>query len=547
MKGKWRICSIALAVSSAISIQNAQAMSIQTGSPDWEARWDNTIRYNAGWRLKNRDSDLANNNANDQAEYLFDKGDMISNRVDLFSELDITYQNMMGGRVSVAAWYDERYGDEGESHPSLTGASSYRDNKFSRYTKRYYAGPSGELLDAFVWGNFQVGDTDLGLMVGRHAVLWGESVFPVAAGNSVAFAQTPSNGLKQAMSPGATAKETSLPLNQISLNWQIMNNVSLSGLYTLEWRQSRVPEGGTYFGLNDGLLNGPDFLAPGIPWVESDEPQSGDWGVSVRWRPSILNEPTLGFYYRQFADKGASWAAQMVALNGAPGARTVYAEDIKLAGASIATNIGPHAVSAELSYRMDTPLVSMSPTFTSPSDYEGARGNTWHFLINGTTLFGQTAFWDTALLLGELTYQRLGTVKQNSSHYRSAATMQSCRSDTVVKGCATKHAWHFAANFTPTWQQVFPSIDISAPIVLQTGLKGNAPTGGINEGGSVLRVGVAADYQRRHKLELAYTNYWGKSKFLGGMSAAGPFDQTNGPLAAREDRDYVSLTYDFSF
>ncbi|VVO78050.1 hypothetical protein PS874_01519 [Pseudomonas fluorescens] len=544
---KMCLSSIAVAVAGAISAQNVQAITVPTGNPDWEIRWDNTVRYNTGWRVGERDSGLANNNANDQAEYLYDKGDMITNRLDLFSELDVTYQNRMGARVSAAAWYDERYGDKGKSHPSLENLSSYRNNKFSSYTKRFYAGPSGELLDAFVWGNYQLGETELALKVGRHALLWGESVFPVASANSVSYSQAPGDGLKQAISPGATAKETTLPLNQVTATWQVLPSVSLSGLYTFEWRGSRVPEGGTYFGVNDSILRGPDLLAPGIPWVDADEPDGGDWGLNVRWRPSILNEPTLGFYYRRFADKGPSWAAQRVSLNGSSEARTVYAEDIKLAGMSIATNVGAHAVSAELSYRMDTPLVSQSPLFVSPGDYEGARGNTWHFLINGTTLFGQTAYWDTAVLLAELTYQRLDKVKQNESHFRSADTMASCASDTVVKGCTTKDAWHFAVNFTPTWQQVLPSVDISTPIIFQTGLKGNAPTGGINEGGSVMRLGIAADYQLRHKLELAYTNYWGKSKNLGGVSAAGPFDATNGALATYEDRDFVSLTYNFSF
>ncbi len=541
---------IAFATAGALGASGgAQAMDIPVDNREFSIRWDNTVRYNAGWRAASRDDGLANNPANDSANYLFDHGDMVTNRLDLYSEFDVTYQRRMGARVSASAWYDERYDRSVASHPELDDQLTYSDGEFSSYTKRFFEGPSAEMLDAFVWGNFVLGSTDLSVRLGRHAALWGEALLPTASGNSVAFGQAPSDGLKSTTSPGASAKETVLPLNQATATWQLNPRISISALYTFEWRETRLPEGGTFLGLNDGILQGPDLLAPNIPWGEPQEGDSGDWGVSLQWRSTLPGEPGLGFYYRRFDDKNPSWAAQLVNMpDDTLQARTVYAEDVEVMGVSLATNIGGSAVSTELSYRKDTPLQSQSPVFTPTSNLEGARGDTWHFLVNSSTIFNQTRFYDTAVLTAELTYQRLDRVTQNSSHFRSAETQPAaCGEHTVVRGCATRDATHLALIFNPSWQQVLPSVDLSLPMVFQRGLDGNAPTGGINEGGQVYRVALKADYQRRHGFEVAYINYSGKSKDLGQSSAAGSYRTTNGALAAYEDRDLITFTYTSTF
>ncbi|MCC4114774.1 DUF1302 domain-containing protein [Aromatoleum toluclasticum] len=540
---------IAAAIAAALPATRALAFEMDTGNSDLNVRWDNSIRYNAGWRVADRKSALANNNANDQAEFLFDKGDMVNNRVDLLTELDVAWKQKSGLRLSAAAWADGAYGASGESHPRLAGRETYTKNRFSGYTKRFYRGPDGEVLDAFLWGNLELGGTELALKAGRHASLWGEAVFPTASANSVAFAQAPSDGLKSATSPGANAKETVLPLNQVTATWQVDPNLSFSGLYTLEWRSSRLPEGGTFFGISDGLLLGPDFIAPGIPWGDPREGRQGDVGVNMRWRPAFLDEASIGLYYRRFDDKGPSFIQMFRPGSGPLEARAVYARDISVVGASIATIIGGHSVSAEVSHRNNTPLLAAAnfPVLRPGQDLDGVRGDTWHFLANSTSLFNKTPLWDTASLVVELTYQRLDEVTKNKAFYKSKDHAVACASEEIVKGCATKDAWHLALAFTPTWQQALPSIDLSMPVVFQTGLKGNAPTGGITEGGSVFRIALAADFQLKHKFELAYTNYWGKDKFLGASSPAGRFNQTNGAMATYEDRDVVTLTYAYSF
>ena len=46
----------------------------------------------------------------------------------------------------------------------------------SSYTNYLYAGPDGELLDAFVFARFDLGPVPVRFRLGRHSVFWGESL-----------------------------------------------------------------------------------------------------------------------------------------------------------------------------------------------------------------------------------------------------------------------------------------------------------------------------------------------------------------------------------
>ena len=66
----------------ALTAAPAQAMEFDTGNPDLEVRWDNTIRYNLGTRTgEQNQSYIGNNPAFDEGEFRFDKGDVVANRL----------------------------------------------------------------------------------------------------------------------------------------------------------------------------------------------------------------------------------------------------------------------------------------------------------------------------------------------------------------------------------------------------------------------------------------------------------------------------------
>ena len=97
---------LALAVAAATLGLNgtASAFELDTGNADLQVRWDNTVRYNIATRVESRDRKFGNSALTDEGTYSFDRGDLVANRLDLLSELDVLYKGTTGFRVSCAAW-----------------------------------------------------------------------------------------------------------------------------------------------------------------------------------------------------------------------------------------------------------------------------------------------------------------------------------------------------------------------------------------------------------------------------------------------------------
>ena len=109
----------------------AMAIEIDAGNPDVKIRWDNTVRYNLGMRAEAQDSRILRGIPYDESDSKFDKHDIVTNRLDLLSELDLSYADKIGVRVSGAAWHDEAYGLHSHSNPNppLSNMPSYPDRK----------------------------------------------------------------------------------------------------------------------------------------------------------------------------------------------------------------------------------------------------------------------------------------------------------------------------------------------------------------------------------------------------------------------------------
>ena len=92
------------------SAQGVMALSFDLPNPDYRLRWDNTVRYNLGMRTDSQDSRIMNTPNFDESDGKFDKGDIVTNRLDVLSELDFSYLNEWGGRLSGAGWFDQEIG-----------------------------------------------------------------------------------------------------------------------------------------------------------------------------------------------------------------------------------------------------------------------------------------------------------------------------------------------------------------------------------------------------------------------------------------------------
>ena len=588
----------------------AHGFEVPTGDADWSVRWDNTVRYNIGWRVEGRDQAIGNSIIGDEGTYSFDRGDIVQNRLDLLTELDVVYKRMFGFRVSAAGWYDNAYdGHRPRGNPALVVPNlpasgpfpalrqalpnggqfvSYDDGEYSPYTKRYYAGPSGEILDAFAFANFDLGNVATGVKAGRHTLYWGESLLLGGHLHSVSYSQMPLDLQKGFSTPGSEAKELFRPLGNVSMNAQLTKDLSVAAQYFWEWETNRFPEGGTYLGPIDFVFNGPDrqlVPQPGLPIPggpalaflnlardgNAEPKQHGDFGLAARWSPEWL-DGTVGFYYRNYSDKipqvlitslntsapiyfnPSTPVGRVIALNGTY--RSIYVDDIDLLGISLSKNIGGVSVGAEASYRRNTPLLSQTlgnaaGAQVTEGNTPGPRGDTWHALVNAFGTLPKTPLFDTAVYQAELTYMHWSKVRSGGNLFQ-AVGQPNCvnRNLAASDGCATKDYWGLAINFTPTWFQVFPGADLSMPITWSQGISGNAAvTFGGNEGLGNYSIGLALDYLLKYRFDLRYIDFYGDVKvnpaaLFGGIPAV---SSQNGFTALNKDRGAVYLTFKTTF
>jgi hypothetical protein len=531
---------------------HAAAADIATGNDDLSIRWDNTVRLNYAQRVQSRDPKIGNSALADEGDYSFDNGDAVAKRVDLLSEFDLIYKKKFGGRVSAAAWYDAAYDSTSHSNPNppLVNIPSYINHQFSSTTNRFYEGPSAELLDAFVFGGMDLGNIPVQAKLGRHTVYWGESLFLGGHLHSVSYAQSPLDLQKGFATPGSEAKELFRPLNQLSLQAQVTDELSLAGQYLLQWEAARYPEGGTYLGPVDFVFNGPDrqFLSAGLGFAtrgDAVEPrQAGEYGASARWAPKWL-DGTMGFYYRNYADKLPQVLLTQVGPN-VSRYNLIYADDINMYGWSLAKNIAGISFGAEVSKRVNTPLNSqvlgIAPGIPSAGDTNGARGDTWHALVNALGVIPKTPVFDTANWAAEVTYSTWTKVRSGANLF-NAIGYAPCNGKDKWDGCVTKDYVGIGVSLSPTWFQVLPGVDLSAPLTYAVGLSGNAATTFAgNQGLGNYTVGIGADVYQKYRFDLKYIDFTGHYKDNGTAVTS-----VNGLTTYLKDRGFVSLTFKATF
>lgn len=562
------------AAAALVATSGAHALELDTGNPDFKVRADATVRYNLGVRTEAQDQRLLNFATTDEGNAKFGRGDIVSNRLDLLGELDLNYKGIFGARISAASWYDHAYRDRSVSSPAGS-ATSYNNNRFNDEVNRFVHGPSGEILDAFVWSNFDLGSVPVNVKLGRHTVVWGEGMFIGA--HAISYGQSPVDGMKAVSSPGIETKETFLPINQLTFKAQVTDKLSLAGQYALDWKATRAPYAGTYLMGADNTPGVDRFaLTPCNPALGPYSCQamantavktSGDknWGLSARLDVDAIDS-TLGAYYRQFNDTNPETGIQLTSFapvsapyNAILGAalpstfRFVYPAATKLWGLSLSKSVGPVSVGSEVSWRKNAHLNSVA-SYTSTST--GATGDTFHAVVNGTYGLPKTPLWDTGTLIGELAYSRLLKVTGNEQLYRGVGYAGCVRLGTsgataqpgdVTDTCSTKNYWELAMRFTPQYLGVLPSLDVSVPMTVSYGIKGSAATGGGGfEGLLKWSIGIAATYASKHEFSLTYADMSVPTKYNAAGTAAIGGNALNSSVGAT-DRGRLFLTYKTSF
>jgi hypothetical protein len=539
---------LAVAIAAISYTGSVQASQIETNNPKLVVRWDNTIRYNLGVRTESQDERLLANSIFNDGDKKFDKGDIITNRLDILSELDIDYDQRFGLRITAAGWYDNAYNDD--TLPEGTD-SPYSSGKYSDEVSRFINGPSGEILDAFVWANFELGEALVNVKLGKHSILWGEGLFLGA--HAISYSQAPIDGVKAVSSPGIETKEVFLPINQISFKAQVLDNVTIMGQYALDWKAFRTPYPGTYLMGADFAPGADQFnFAPGVNGTVLDprEPEDGKiWGLGLKWSVDAIDSD-IGFYYREFDDVIPESGVLVSFTNPAnPFTYTFqspYAEDVSIYGLSLGTSVGAVSVGSELSYRKNGHLNSATSYVTALGYDTGAAGNTWHAVVNGVYLLPNTSFWDTGSLVAEMAYSRLDKITKNEELYRGegyAACVNA--NEDMSDGCSTDDFWQVAFKFTPEYLQIIPGWDLKLPISLNAGISGTAPSGSSgNQDAVSWSVAAAGIYLNKYEFTLRYADRSADTKYVDGVAVGGNGSKSTVGVT---DRGYLNFTFKVAF
>jgi len=112
-----------------------------------------------------------------------------------------------------------------------------------------------------------------------------------------------------------------------------------------------------------------------------------------------------------------------------------------------------------------------------------------------------------------------------------------------------------AINFTPTWFQVFPGVDILAPLSWSQGISGNSALGshGGSEGAGTFGIGVAVDIYQKYRIDLKYVGFYGDKSMCPGVPvnpgtcSPGAVNIFNGTNSVLQDRDFLALTFKTTF
>jgi hypothetical protein len=557
INGKFKPRSVALfptVVAFACCAHVAQAFEFDTGESDLKMRWDNTIKYSTIDRLQDPSpTQLAAYNPGPagDGDRNFSKG-IASRRIDLLSEFDIT-KNNSGARISAEAWYDDVYNNSnsnstGQSHNLSTGA-----NQFNSDT-RTAVGNNAKLMDAFVYTKGEIGDMPASIRLGRHTVIYGETL--MSGSNGIAAAQGPVDIVKAATVPGAQVKEFLLPTNQVSFTLQPSQKLSLGGYYQFEWEKSLFFPSGSFLSPND-------FVGPGsqsflnslqVPITDDLTPKNGgQWGAQVRYKPEAV-DVELGLYAANYHDKtpsavylnigqnafltGIGFTPTSTPSNIAPASFTrAYQQDIRTYGASASTVLGSDNVSIEASIRDNQPLT-------------GGMG----FVVDTTTLLGGPAFDNAnnpgyavgqtshATLVDIHIFQPNAVLRDGGSvaiQYDWHQVNSITKNPTAIDVTTTKAASQITVAFSADYYQVLEGLDLSFPIVWSHTLSGRSQVyvGWVEDGGSV-DYGVNFKYLVNWKGGLDFHHFIGSQ---GTSIGAGAFNQT------QWDRDYVSFNLSRSF
>ena len=156
----------------------AQAVEFSFLDNEVSGSLDTTLSYGTLWRVQGQDKSNNDINTND-GNRNFDTG-LVSEVYKITSDLEATWRNY-GVFIRGTAFYDTQIMDKRNDYyshndPSQPSQSYPHDDRFTSQT-RDIAGHKAEILDAYVYGSWDIGNMPLSARFGRQVFNWGEGIF----------------------------------------------------------------------------------------------------------------------------------------------------------------------------------------------------------------------------------------------------------------------------------------------------------------------------------------------------------------------------------
>ena len=300
---------------------------------DVDIQFDSTLSFGSSFALRDPDRKLLNSASVDDGRRNFHKGDAFSTIFKGIHDLSLSYQDS-GAFFRGKYWYDFELKDNDQRFKNVEDDGRKMQAKSAGY----------QLLDAFVYHNYAIGDQSGTVRLGRQVLNWGESTFIQNGINAINPIDV--SALRR---PGAELKEALMPVNLLYFSQSLTDGLSAKLFYQLDWERTVIDNCGTFFSQNDvvadgchplhvgprGLNNNPAAVAGLTPFgiILEDEGiasqrgrdrtarDSGQWGMALNWFVPKLNSE-LGAYFMNYHSRqpyiNATAGANVADFNFAP-------------------------------------------------------------------------------------------------------------------------------------------------------------------------------------------------------------------------------------
>jgi hypothetical protein len=354
----------------------------------------------AAWRMDDPDQrligigngGLAFSTNGDDGNLAWKKGDMVSSAIKLTSDISVSMGDY-GLFIRGSGVYNQALEDADLFDPADYQPNPQKEQPLSELTAKEKAikdhvGTDLDLLDAYVYGRWEIFDRALLVKAGRQVLNWGESVFVQHGLNALLAAD-----VNQLRVPGWEIEEVQTPVGMAVVSFDVYENIGVEAFYQYEWQNTIIDAPGTLLSTNDfaGIggtqanigfgrvgenADGTTLCSPPpgagtfcvpfgstVPRGQTIKPaDDGQYGAKLSFYVPFLNDMDLAFY-------AANYHSRLPVLSGTSrtGATSTsdtatyfveYPEDIQLYGLSFNTTVPwlDVAVQGEYSLKRGQPL-----------------------------------------------------------------------------------------------------------------------------------------------------------------------------------------------